>query len=193
MQGFVQLDVTSGGRTYVEHVLQGVNGLCEVALPAILQEGRIVAIVPEGTLYERALQFKVGGLCSRSVWSWWLAPYLSEMLTSLTAEAVVFQDLWTDRGDVKEHSPPYFITNGLGAIHYFVTGSQSVSSDLERVDRSTISYMTAVLVVDHCDLDCTVQSQEVDDSGLLHLAQCVSEMFIPAYDNESYVWWQRKP
>jgi hypothetical protein len=192
MKNVIELDVTAPGREYFRHWFDGLPGLCARMLPFVASQGRISAIVPEGTSEARAIQFTAGGLGEFCPLSGWLIPHVTDRLKESARGILLHQDIWAKSSDVQPSAPPFIVSENPDAVYYFVTADQLSLSTFEACLWAPLSFVTAMLVIPDFKLSLQKNRHVLEAVELEALASGVTEMIATAYDQESYLIW-RKP
>lgn len=191
MKNVIELDVTAPGREYFKHWFGGLPGLCARMLPFVESQGRISAIVPEGTSEARAIQFTAGGLGEFCPLSSWLIPHVMERFKGSDRGILLHQDIWAKSSDILPSAPPYVVSERPDAVYYFVRGDQLSLSTIEACLWAPSSFVTAMLVIPDCRISFQESRHVVEAVELEALASEITEMIALAYDQESYLIWRK--
>lgn len=183
MSDIVELELPTSAKGYLTHVLQAEGGLCALMEEAVRLQGRFFAIVPAGTSVARAEQFDTGGLVSTTAAE---DQIISRSLGS--PGLLVIQDLWANTKDYEDHAIALNLWIYQGKVYLWAGLGSAHTDQIRSLLRHPISWRYAGFLVE----DPTVAQKLLAGSASLEdLASHVTEIYVPAYDGESFVIWSR--
>lgn len=188
MSHFAQVDVTPEGRLYFDHWLADIGGLARELRQITATQGRVVAVVPVGTPLQRTMQFNAGGLTGVDDSSAWLYAHVLGRLKERPNGVLLNQDLWASAEDIRDPSTRYVVKDGV--VYYYVCSCVMDAENLRDCLLAPLSFVTAMYVIqDGCA--GVSDGSVLSGAALAVLASQVSEIIMPAYDQESFLVWTR--
>jgi hypothetical protein len=192
------LEELSLGPEGLQYVLSSLNGARRFA-DALTAEitaspaaaNSVFAPVPRGTALARATNFDTGGLMYGGA-KQWLADRLSMLCKAHDGGTFIALDTVQSPSDphVHEGTVDKFFYDGL--VQYFVGCANLNAASVDGVFRSVASFhfiaAFTTCPVSTADLPADLV---VDDRLIARLAAGVQAVIIGAYDQESFVVWQR--
>ena len=190
MKGFFELDVTPDARNYIGEYLTGIEGLAERLAPLIAATGSVHAIVPDGTSFERAIQFEAGGLTDVDLFHEWLFPLVMARIGRFPDGLFIIQDIWGNAERIKPNSSPFATSDGGSAVYYFVKSTDVSMDALDNAERDAMNFMRAMFIAPSGAIPLST-GYSISSGELDLLATRVTEFVIDAYDQESFLIWRR--
>jgi hypothetical protein len=187
------------GREGLQYVLSALNGARRfaaalsseiVAVPAAANS--VFAPVPDDTALSRAIDFDTGGLIDGGEARQWLAGRLSMLCKAHSGGAFVALDSVSGPADRNIHKRPAEKFFYDSRVQFFLGCADLSAASLDGVFRSVASFhfISAFTAYPLSARDVPANHM-VDDSLIARLAAGVQAVFIGAYDQESFVVWQR--
>ena len=181
MADFMQLQLQK--RDYLTESLGSDGGLGSLMQDVVTQAGTFYAIVPKGTSAARAEQFERGGLTTAREAEHELIACLQDCVG-----VFIVQDFWAPNTRYDYLREPAEVFSQNGKVYLWTELSQTNIQAIQSCWRLPTSWDYAgFLVEDHSAAERLRQGNaRVED-----FADHVSELYVPAYDQESFVMWVR--
>jgi hypothetical protein len=190
----VELPLGQAGLDYVRVNMGGETSFCREMLPLAMKGRNVFAVVPEGTDMARAMQFDRGGLVRTRFTDHWLAERMLSACRSHPEGLLVFDEPWGGRkGDpaaMRRDDPKFFHDR---FVYHFVEAKTASPTLVDKAMRAPGGFLFIAafslypFAASTLPADLTVQ----DDQIMRDIAAQTQELYISAYDHESYVVWQR--
>lgn len=171
---------------YIVNSLLYGAGLSERAMNIVV-DGRIFAMVPEGTSRERANQLRVGGLASQSNGAYWLSEYICSKLALRRDWRFVAQDIWLKPGDkINSEDENFNILSGQNSIYYVMNDNSPCHAAVHDMIRETNSAVFVGFLI-----RISENVADFDNALGLERSSYIEEIVLSAYDQESFIIWNR--
>ncbi|HVA13443.1 MAG TPA: hypothetical protein VNF99_09355 [Stellaceae bacterium] len=190
----VELPLGQVGLNYVRSSLESETSFCREMLPFVMKRGTVFAVIPEGTSASRAMQFDTGGLVRTRFTDRWLVERMLSACRAHPEGVLVFDQPWgrrkRDRVVTAQKAPEFFHDD---FVYHFV---EAKDADEARIDTAMSSiggflfvaaFSLYPFVASKLPADLTVQ----DDQAIRNIVAQTQEVYISAYDHESYVVWRK--
>lgn len=188
-----ELELGQAGFDYIRHHFERGTSFCQEVLHSSFTGGKVFALVPEGTTLARALQFDWGGFTSTRPPDAWLRNRMIALCSADPNSVIIFEDAWAGRkGDkaVMAGAEPKFFHQEF--VSYFIEGAKASNSTIEQAMRAVSSFLfVAALVRYPFSAEQLSADLTIDDKLMHELASNVHELYVSAYDRESYIVWQK--
>jgi hypothetical protein len=186
----VVIDLGEEGRNYVVENLNGWDSVTK-NLSAQFANGRAFALLPEDTSLARATDFRTGGLLLGLKPSRWIAQRCFASRRANKNCALLVEDTIARRGDPNiavETANKFFLNT---RVFYFLNAEDFADKsiiDILHVSRGfdVIGFLSK-MTLDRAPL----LNQEISPGLLTTVVQNIQEIYISAYDGESFVLWIR--
>jgi hypothetical protein len=192
MTNLSEHDLGSDGVAYLRKYLNW-GGLAEKALTLLLSHGRTFALLPQGTSLERARKFDVGGLSITSASKSYLARRFLGCPPANCEGTLIVQDTVAQANDLnisKSNEDKFFYEN---RIYYFLNAADFSEQSIADVIRGSRGFWVVGFLV-ACRVNREgILDQEVGEPTFADLANNIREVFVSAYDGESFVMWVPDP
>jgi hypothetical protein len=187
MTSLAQIRTGETGRQYMLSLLTPAEGLAKKIAAAVAQEGECFALLPQDSAPDRTARYEAGGLEFEQRPSDWLRQRIGKYAAQGRQGVFLVQDLWCTPAD---HAGSRLDTNYFteeNQIYFWGAFDCTHSPDVGLLlEQSMITYGSAAFLVDSFDLRARLEAGRTD------LAEVpVSEVYTPAYDDESFVMWIR--
>lgn len=175
---------------YVNDNFGDTSGLAEHLQSFPVAQYTACALVPNGTLLNRALEFDRGGLFSMSQTLRWLSERLKELGQQYGGGTFFVQDVWMTIEDrarfLSEFRAAMF---GYDVSPYFWLGGENFSYDwVEDTLGATRSFQIVAAFTSHpLHKNQVGNDLMIDGSSFGALLSGVKEYYLRAYDQESYI------
>lgn len=179
-----------GGIDYVMSCLQSAEGgLCRKLLELPIRDGSLYAVLPDDIALERATEFKLGGIMKMGDGRNWLARHV--MATVERNDIVVFQDVWGGRpkDPVVGRRSSRVLFDRSNVYNFLLFDDLNVESII-RTLREMSSFLLVGITTRIPDGATITDRSTVDEGFIGALAQGASEIYVTAYDQESFVVWE---
>jgi hypothetical protein len=171
-------------------MMEGVPGLAAHLLSLPVADFSAYALVPEGTLQDRALEFERGGFFSTSEDCRWLFERLRALGEQYAGGAFVVQGVWTNTEDHAKNPLDCPITMfSFNGSAYFAMDYQHFS--LEQIKMATgaaFGFQILAAFTTHplnmAGLGSELSMAEAEFEAML---QGIKEFYLNAYDGESFL------
>jgi len=189
-----ELYLDADGIRYVESCLQkGGRGLCVELLRLPLYQGKAYTFVTTDLGIAQIKEFERGGLMSMNDGQTLLARHAVSVAQSNPNSALVFQDVWgTKPGDrvLKSRRTKLFFNRS--EVYYVVEGDKLSLDEVVAAIREMTSFLIVGALFDNSSILGELDSGSfVSDRFIKTVAENTMEIFVNAYDQESFVVWQR--
>jgi hypothetical protein len=189
----VEVPLGEAGLDYVRSALQGDTTFSREVLRAGFSDGCASALVPVGTALPRALAFDQGGFVSASAAENWLVQHVVSLCRSIPDSVVLFEDKWGGRkGEdaVMAGNETKFFHDQF--VNYFVEGRKANNTSVAEALGTPASFLLLGAFIRYPLTEAQLPADlTVDDSVLHELAANTVELYVSAYDRESYVIWRK--
>jgi hypothetical protein len=187
------------GRDGLQYVLSSLKGAgrfadalaAEVALIPTAA-GNVIAPLPVGVALSRALDFDTGGIIQGPGAKSWLAARVAALCEAHGGGTFVAVDTVAAPSDphVARRMVDKFFYDGR--VQYFASCADWNESSLDGIHRAVASFLfIAAFTTYPLSMPGVPADHAVDDRLIARLAPGVQAVFISAYDQESFVVWQR--
>lgn len=164
------------------------QGLAKALCQLPLSNGAAYAIVPETATLERIKQFEYGGLVRGGAEG--LAEHVLNLNSKHTNGIFIFQDLWgpspTDRNLEKIESQMFFAEDVYLAVPHSQMNQNAIVQAVKDIrgfwELGAFTTTAKNLI-----------GQTLDADEFRLLAENAQEIYVEAYDGESYVIWKKSP
>jgi hypothetical protein len=154
-----------------------------------LEQGKVIAYLPETVTEEVALKFKVGGI-GRIRTEWILPAYISNHLTNSGNPYVVFEYPWARPSDpYLQNEVHHFFTCGI-EIYYFLNSHEVTEEKIEQAIKWSRAYPTIGMLTSLPEGVSIQNRQDVSRQLLSILADRTVELIVGAYDNGNELIWK---
>jgi len=185
------VDISLGevGLAYMCSVLRQCSGAALRLVDIVSKSGKVFAPLPPGTSRERAQQFEIGGISSRTnAFDW--------MFNSLATKrdgTLILQDIWAQPSDLAVRRPTVesYVSDGRH-VYYFLPSFLLSPSRLANLLRQISSFqMVGFYISDGFKLTFEQRRQHYAPAEYFdRLTPLTTTIYISAYDQESWVVWQ---
>jgi hypothetical protein len=188
-----ELELGQPGFVYIRRHFERGTSFCQEVLRSAFTDGKVFALVPEVTNLARALQFDWGGLMATRPPDAWLRSRMITLCRANPNGVLIFEDAWAGRkGDraVMAGAEPKFFHQEF--VSYFIEGAKASDSTIEQAMRAVSSFLFVAAFVRYPFSAEQLSADLTIDDKLMHeLASNVQELYVSAYDRESYIVWQK--
>jgi len=189
MKPLEAIPVGDAGRLFVTSMLDGMPGLCSEMIQSVQQTGAAYGIVPEGTSVSQAQQFYTGHLITGQSRSQWLTRHVRNKTLEGKRGMILIQDLFCGPDDHNKHPPQTNSFLSLGQFYFWEEFGPKQLPDLQLLlDQPTIPDGLAAFLVEDPELSASLLAGQ---TSLGYAAELITEIYVPAYDDESFVMWRR--
>lgn len=187
-----QQSLGESGIAFLSDKLKG-TGMIGKLPDLLLEEGLCFAVVPQAISAERARQFDVGGLMDMSEGQNWLASHALSVLSRRQEGTLIFQDVWGARSydpGVRTKTSKMFFNQS--DVYYFVEAKNANEHSILAAMREIRGFLLVgvftekQVVADQLPADGLVADDFIDA-----ITRMTSEIYLSAYDQESFVVWKR--
>lgn len=183
-----RIDLGRTGLAFVREELGGGGPLAKCVAGLIQDGDAVFAPLDDGADHARAAALETGTSMPTIAIRQWIADYIGTHWGSKKCQ-VIFEDTWLDMNTVHVYPPrcPYFLVN---ATPYYVPQDDMLLAALSAGEKEVASWRYPIFVISPV-LPLPSTGVGVETDYLNNLAQNVRAVLISAYDQESYVVWQR--
>ena len=183
MTNFAQLDISTSGKNYLDRILADEGGLCELMRRPISCLGAFFAVVPSGTPLTRAQQFDSGGLVSARAGE-------DELIKRLVKRTGVFvvQDSWAPPEHYQKIRFPANVCVRDAKNYLWTELTAESPAAIRACWGEPIVFQYAGFLIDDTN---AAQQLRTGSASIEDMASHVTEIYAPAYDQESFVMWVR--
>lgn len=182
------VNLGQAGIAFMRSKLDRGRPLSSATVKSFGAKGVSFSLLPAGTTIEQATQFDTSVQLPMRASYPWLADYISAHWGG-RGYALVFEDPWMEPSDfaIRPPNQPHFTSNGI--MYYMPQGNTALAA-LDAGATAVRSWLKLGFVISPSE---TLPSSgtEVDANLIKMLAQNVQAVFASAYDQESWVIWQR--
>ena len=182
----VTLVRTEAGRAYLAEMMNGDQGICVPMRRLVAEEGDVYALVPNGTTAKRVEQFEAGGLMAAIIAENFVVERIGSHYDVDKPSVLLVEDIWATPEDyLNPRAVPSFFAHD-GSIYLYAATDQA--DDLRRCIRLPISFNHVCYLIPN-----SAAAQQFRDGSrtIEALAPEIAEIYVPAYDDESFVIWSR--
>ena len=187
----IEFDLGREGLLYVKDCLGKWGGLAEKATNLPILEGRATAILPKDATLARAIQFEIGGLNIGGLDTKYLSEHFEEISKTYKYSSIVIEDtiaLSTDEAISKIDCQKFFHKS---RVYYYLNSEQfGVDSIPDLLYASRGFVIIGFFIKEHIN-DGLVLNLDVDSDALCSMGRDIQEIFVSAYDGESFVIWSK--
>lgn len=184
-----EIPVGDPGKAFIQSVFELYLGLSAQLADLVGQHGSCYGILPQGTPISRAQDFNSGYAITEQSRSKWLQNRLTNYATAGRRGVILVQDLFCGPNDHTKHPPQtnYFVSGGQ--IYFWEEfGPDHIPDVRLLLDQPKIPDGLAAFLVEDPDLSSSFRAGR---ANLTHVVDTISEFYVPAYDDESFVMWVR--
>jgi hypothetical protein len=184
MTNFSYISLPDSARDFLETIWVP-SGLCARMLSALRTQGKLSAVLPEGTPPSRAEQYKAGGIAKGDETRTWLAQHIC----SAASGVLLIQDLWMAPKNYGAHTPFSDFWIHDGDISYLGADVKPGAEESVRTclyAPSSFYYVGFLIAGGVTGVQLEAGNPQVDE-----LAPEIVEMIVPAYDQEGFILWTR--
>lgn len=189
----VELPLGQAGLDHVRWALQGETTFSQEVLRTAFVGGAVSALVPAGTTLTRALAFEHGGLITTRGARDWFVQHIVQLCQTTPDSVVLFEDKWGGRKDEKAvmaGTEPKFFHDKF--VNYFVEGRKANAASIAEALGAVASFLLVGAFTCYPLTAAQLPAAlTVDDGVLRDLAANTTELYVSAYDRESYVIWRK--
>lgn len=188
MTNLCEIPIGELGKSYILSVFDRIPGVCAEAGASVSQQGDCYAVLPRGTPLSRAEQFEAGGVVTEQSSTKWLEERIAFYAAGGKKGVILVQDLWAQPSDHLKRPPMFdWWTHDNEVYIWSEFGGASRSAVVELL-REPISFKFAVFLVGNPEL---AESLKPGKGNVKEVAADVMELYVPAYDDESFIMWAR--
>jgi hypothetical protein len=146
-------------------------------------------LLPQGTSLERAKQFDTGGLPITSASQRYLARHFLEDFSANQESALIVQDTVSQPNDLgmrRSNEDKFFYEN---RVYYFLNSSDFSEQSVADVIRSSRGFWVIGFLVGGRVNREEALNQQVEELAFAGFGANIREVFVSAYDGESFVMW----
>ena len=186
MMDLTLIPLPESARAFVADMAEGCGGLCARTVPELMQHGRISAVLPQDAPMSIAERYKTGGVASGNETYRWLTERIERLATDRPG-ALVIQDIWMGPNDKGNAWSAETWKSGQEFYFWSETG-EGMDEDVIRCMFSPRSFCWfGFLVAD----SSAANKLKAGNATVDELASSVIEIYVPAYDGESFLIWTR--
>ena len=186
-----RIRVGRDGLLYVKYCLEKWGGLAEKATNLPILEGRAAAILPKDTTLARAILFEIGDINIDGVDTKCLAEHFLNVSKTYKYSSIIIEDtvaLSTDEAINKIGCKKFF--HNIKVYCHITSEQFSVDSISDLLCASRGFVIIGFFIKEHID-DGLVLNLGVDSDVLCSMGREIQEIFVSAYDGESFVIWSK--
>jgi hypothetical protein len=169
-------------RNYLLEVLSGEPGLCAPMRNVVASKGLVYSLVPAGTSGQRAEQFNAGGLTSAAATE---ESFVQRMIAR--GGTLIVQDSFAPSSYYDRPIPAETLVRD-GVVFLWTRLGPQNSDAIRSCWRLPMSWTYFGFVFHDSSAE---QKLDEQDTALQDLVDSVIELYVPAYDQESFVHWAR--
>lgn len=190
----IELPLGGPGIDYVRSSLRQETSFCRAVAPLVVKSGQVCGLVPEGTTAARAVEFDRGGLVGTRSTDRWLVEHMLSVCHAKPEGLLIFDEPWGGRkGD-----PAVMGRRGQRLFHekfvyHYVEANTANRQLVEDAMKSpggflfVAAFSLYTLAASALSSDLTIR----DDQVMRNIAVRTEELYISAYDRESFVVWRK--
>lgn len=192
-EALIELPLGEPGLAYVSRCLENETSFVQDMRRLSFHGGSVFGVVPEGTDLKRAQDFWAAlGISMRGP-NIWLTDRMIARCRANPQSVIVFDDPWGERRDSPPAAwltaPKFFHRN---FVDYFVTADSAGEQTVDAAMRAIGGFLFIAAFVEYpLTADMLDADGAIDDQLMQKLAESVREIYVSAYDHDSYVVWQR--
>ena len=191
MTQFYPVDLGQEGLNYVHLFLMGTSGMADAASHLSIQSGTATTIIHAGISPERILEFDHGGIePDGEEWVW-----LHDRFQHLKAEhndcSLIVQNLaakYIDPCIAKSKDKMFFHQE---RVYYYLDGNDFSAENISSTFYASTSYPLVGFFL-KCGVSDELQRLDITDKQMRGMFEHVVEIYISAYDRESFIAWSHR-
>lgn len=192
-EALIELPLGEPGLAYVSRSLENETSFVQNVRRLSFHGGSVFGVVPEGTDLKRAQDFWVAlGISMRGPKTW-LTNRMIARCRANPRSVIVFDEPWGGRRnspEVGRRTEPKFFHRSF--VNHFVTADKVSAQTIDAAMRANASFLLIAAFVEYpFTADMLDADGAIDDHLMQKLAENVREIYVSAYDLDSYVVWQR--
>lgn len=176
---------------YIRACLEQGNTLAKHLLDLPLDQGQVIAPLPNAVSETAYSQFTVGGVTTRNVTEPVLANFIATYLQGMAGRYAVFEDALARPGDsILASSQAPFVT--FDSEVYYLLSNQQIDPNqiIATIRRATSHLFIGVLTSLNAETELRPR-QSITANLLATIAQHTEHILIGAYDSEGVLIWSR--
>jgi hypothetical protein len=184
------VDLGQDGVAFMRSELDQNCPLSTVVAKLFDNNDKVFALMPEGTGLDRAKQFKRGGLMGMGETHKWFADYIAKTFSNNgDSIQIIFEDPWMKPCDFTKipQKQPFFFSR---STIYYAPDSSNLFSTLN-AGMKEVKSSTLIGFIVSPPVSVPQKGAAIRKETLMQLAKNTRAVFVSAYDQESYVVWQK--
>jgi len=185
MKTIAEIELGKDGLVYVEKILKGWSMFAENIPSEYLRNGRVFAIVPQGTSLDRAKKLECGGIGMENSVVNWLSEHLLSNKCNDAALVIENTAARSEDKSVKCSSHLKFFYHKW--IYNFCNTSNFSDASIKETFFAQRGFMDISFYISTSVDESRVLNKEVDEFTVKSFIEHIEEIFLGAYDGESLV------
>ncbi|MDE2166537.1 MAG: hypothetical protein KGJ66_09400 [Alphaproteobacteria bacterium] len=189
----VELPLGQPGMAYVSRCLENETSFLQDVRRLSFHGGSVFGVVPEGTDLKRAVDFEPSLDIGMKGPNDWLTNRMIARCRANPQSVIVFDEPWGGRRnspEVARRTAPKFFHRNF--VYHFVAADQASAPTIDAAMRAGGGFLFIAAFVDYPFTADQIDAEgAIDDRLMQTLAANVREIYVSAYDHDSYVVWQR--
>jgi hypothetical protein len=194
MRTLEDIPLGQDGLDYLRDSLKRETGMASRLFDLPLSDGLTFAPLPKGTATSRAKKFHAGGIMKMREAEHWLGSHLEMLSAKFPLGTVVIQDIWAKPSDpiIAASTKSCFVRTD-DQIYYCVPANMCDELLVIKAMRDVTSFLLVGVFTRFAAFSAVRPSDgKVDDLWVENVVRDTEELFVGAYDQESFVMWQRQ-